>query len=69
MRAHSIWLRGCPRCGGDLFPEHEALGWNLSCLQCGYTRWLESAVADEEEASEGSGALATSTLEKEKVAA
>jgi ribosomal protein S27AE len=31
-------LRGCPRCGGDVFAEHDPyVGLLLSCLQCGHT--------------------------------
>ena len=65
----SIRLRGCPRCRGDLFLEHDPLGWSLSCLQCGYTRWLEPA---ESEGGEGHGvaaAVAVSALNEEKIAA
>lgn len=30
-------LRGCPRCGGDVFVEHDPfVGVLLSCLQCGH---------------------------------
>ena len=37
-----MWLKGCPRCGGDLFEEAalgaEAYGRRfVSCLQCGHT--------------------------------
>ncbi|MBI2320789.1 MAG: hypothetical protein HYU88_01475 [Chloroflexi bacterium] len=30
-------LRGCPRCGGDVFAEHDPfVGVLMSCLQCGH---------------------------------
>ncbi|MBX5492606.1 MAG: hypothetical protein IRZ14_15760 [Chloroflexi bacterium] len=37
-----MWLKGCPRCHGDLFEEAavtaEAYGRRfVSCLQCGHT--------------------------------
>ena len=62
----SIRLRGCPRCRGDLFLEHDPLGRSLSCLQCGYTRWLEPA---ESEGGEVAAAVAVSALNEEKIAA
>lgn len=30
-------LKGCPRCGGDVFLDVEEEGWFGHCLQCGYT--------------------------------
>ncbi|HZU06439.1 MAG TPA: hypothetical protein VFB73_10710 [Chloroflexota bacterium] len=41
-----IWLKGCPRCRGDLF-EEEGIGPEVygtrfvTCLQCGYTLTAE----------------------------
>ncbi len=37
----AIWkLKGCPRCGGDLF--HDRLDkWFVHCLQCGYAHELK----------------------------
>lgn len=32
-------LRGCPRCGGDLYSE----GSELVCLQCGYHAEVKNA--------------------------
>ena len=29
-------LKGCPRCGGDLFVEKDASDADEVCLQCGY---------------------------------
>ena len=34
-----IWLRACPRCGGDLFVTSDAFdlrGLYRSCFQCGH---------------------------------
>jgi hypothetical protein len=45
-----MWLKGCPRCQGDLF-EEEGIGPELygsrfvSCLQCGYTLNAEEEAA------------------------
>jgi hypothetical protein len=36
VRRLTIRLKGCPRCGGDLFPEYDLEGTDLVCLQCGY---------------------------------
>ena len=36
VRRLTIRLKGCPRCGGDLFPEYDITGTDLVCLQCGY---------------------------------
>lgn len=30
------WLKGCPRCGGDLTEESDMYGRYISCVQCGY---------------------------------
>ncbi len=30
-----LWLKQCPRCGGDLYLEHDIFGKRMSCLQCG----------------------------------
>jgi hypothetical protein len=38
VRRLAIKLKGCPRCGGDLFPEYDVTGTDLICLQCGYIR-------------------------------
>lgn len=35
----TIWiLKGCPRCGGDLFVGEQDGAWFESCLQCGFLR-------------------------------
>jgi ribosomal protein S27AE len=26
----------CPKCGGNIFLEHDGTGWSEHCLQCGY---------------------------------
>ena len=36
-----MWLKGCPKCQGDLFEEpsiglHAAVSRYISCLQCGH---------------------------------
>lgn len=32
-----IWLKACPRCGGDLFREFWPGITEMVCLQCGYS--------------------------------
>ena len=32
-----VFLRACPRCGGDLFAYEDRHGPYRSCLQCGCT--------------------------------
>jgi hypothetical protein len=32
---HVIKIKGCKRCGGDLFLERDAEGTYITCLQCG----------------------------------
>ncbi|MFH1032189.1 MAG: hypothetical protein V1767_06475 [Chloroflexota bacterium] len=37
----AIWkLKGCPRCGGDLFLDKDFDSWDEQCLQCAYRREL-----------------------------
>ncbi len=31
-------LKGCPRCFGDLYVDHDRYGSFVSCLQCGLNR-------------------------------
>ncbi len=42
MRKLAIRLKACPRCHGDLIPEGDPSGWDLTCLQCGYREPLQS---------------------------
>jgi ribosomal protein S27AE len=40
-----MWrLRGCPKCGGDVFLEKDISGWYERCLQCGYNRDMLTVV-------------------------
>lgn len=34
-------LKGCIRCGGNVFIEHDSYGWYLACIQCGHHRELD----------------------------
>jgi transcription initiation factor TFIIIB Brf1 subunit/transcription initiation factor TFIIB len=31
-----MWLKSCPRCGGDLYIEYQVDETNVVCLQCGH---------------------------------
>ena len=31
-----IYLRSCPRCKGDIYPNKDIYGAYKECLQCGY---------------------------------
>ncbi|MBI2832624.1 MAG: hypothetical protein HYX79_10255 [Chloroflexi bacterium] len=38
-----MWkLKGCPRCGGDVFLSREDGDWYMECLQCSYTGYLNA---------------------------
>ena len=38
--------RRCPRCGGNLFLDKDSRGWFVECLQCSYSRDLNSIKQD-----------------------
>ena len=58
-----VALKGCPRCRGDVFLEHDIYGWYRSCLQCGYT-----VDADREIEAPADSAASPLSREKEAVA-
>ncbi len=31
-----MWLKSCPRCGGDLYTDKDVYGSYIACLQCGH---------------------------------
>ena len=35
-------LKGCPRCGGDLYLGEDGFGKFMSCIQCGFLRDLQN---------------------------
>ncbi len=35
-REPKMWLKACPRCGGDLYEERDVYGKFIACLQCAY---------------------------------
>ena len=36
-----MWLKGCPKCHGDLMAAEDMYGPYIYCLQCGYAHDLE----------------------------
>jgi hypothetical protein len=32
-----LWIKGCPKCRGDLYSDRDIMGYYRQCLQCGYT--------------------------------
>jgi len=37
-----LWLKGCPRCGGDLYRNRDIYGTYVCCLQC--TRYYDEEI-------------------------
>jgi len=38
-----VWkLKGCPRCGGDVFIDREFDVWYAQCLQCSHRREVDA---------------------------
>jgi hypothetical protein len=48
-----FWLKGCPRCKGDLYEDTDKYGRYVNCLQCGYhciqTQGYSSLLAPDQE--------------------
>jgi len=34
-------VKGCPRCGGDMYLEIEVGGWSWDCLLCGFREEID----------------------------
>ncbi len=45
-------LKGCPRCGGDVFLDRDYDGWFEECLQCGRRFELENIYSSKNPALE-----------------
>ena len=39
-----VYLKGCPRCSGDLTDGQDAAGAYLACIQCGFMQDLPARV-------------------------
>jgi ribosomal protein S27AE len=46
-------LKGCPRCGGDVFIEKDLDNWYEQCLQCSYRVELKTLGGFEETVQAG----------------
>lgn len=44
-----ITEKHCPKCGGNIYLDRDSYGWYEECLQCSYTRDLETIVEVPEE--------------------
>ncbi len=33
----ALWIKGCPRCSGDLYSDRDTMGYYRQCMQCGFT--------------------------------
>ena len=33
-----FWLKGCPRCSGDLYRDRDQYGHFVTCAQCGFSK-------------------------------
>ena len=43
-----VWLKGCMRCGGDLYLEKDHFGSSVRCFQCGANHAdFENEISDE----------------------
>ena len=41
----ALFLKGCPRCGGDISLTRDIHGRYISCLQCGLLKDIEDRTA------------------------
>ena len=42
-----LWLKACPKCGGDLHLYEDIYGWYKQCLQCAYLIDVEAPIKKE----------------------
>jgi predicted nucleic acid-binding Zn-ribbon protein len=47
-------LKGCIRCGGDLFVDRDEYGWYEGCLRCGYRGDLSIVANSKKQSTEKS---------------
>jgi hypothetical protein len=40
-------LKGCSRCNGDVFVDHDSTGWFEECILCGHRRDLPVQIKHE----------------------
>ena len=43
MQQPSLFLKSCPKCGGDLCSTRDIHGHYISCLQCGFLKDIDDA--------------------------
>ena len=55
-----MWkVKGCPRCGGDLFIDRDLDSWYEQCLQCAYQHELRNIVEFKEQPAQKEGESAS----------
>ena len=37
-----VWMKNCPRCGGDIYCESDVYGSYIECAQCAFLRDVSS---------------------------
>ena len=47
----------CPKCGGNVYLDRDYYGWYEQCLQCSYTRYLETIAEARDRVNQGSPGL------------
>jgi DNA-directed RNA polymerase subunit M/transcription elongation factor TFIIS len=50
-----LWIKACPKCGGDLYNDRDVMGYYRQCLQCGYTFYEQRRrpARDDDKSSDG----------------
>jgi hypothetical protein len=41
-----LWLKGCPRCTGDLYGDRDQYGLFITCVQCGFSKDIMERLAE-----------------------
>ena len=41
-----IWFKGCPRCSGDLYDDHDGYGRFVTCTQCGFSKDMIQSITE-----------------------
>lgn len=53
MMKDGLTQKHCHKCGGNVYLDWDYYGWYEQCLQCGYTRDLESIIETQEKVGKG----------------
>jgi len=44
-----FWLKGFPRCSGDLFEQNGQYGIFVTCMRCGFSKYVHDKLVDPDE--------------------